>query len=100
MALGIVPGRWWTPRELERRKLLPYDRVMRAVRRGELPAVVLEEDVLIGLRDLDMWLGEERGRGTWVDDWLRYRQTEEGRSLRPPPAPFGTTTTNTKEGVQ
>ena len=64
MPLRIVPGRWCTPNELERRKLLPYDRGMRAVRRGELPAVVVEDDVLIDLRDVDLWLGEERGRAT------------------------------------
>ena len=68
MALRVVSSKWWTPRELERRKLLPHDRVMRAVRRGELPAVVLEDDVLIDVYDLDMWWSELRAREPWVNE--------------------------------
>jgi hypothetical protein len=41
---------------------------MRAVRRGELPAVVLEDDVLIDVYDLDMWWSELRAREPWVNE--------------------------------
>ena len=87
MSLRVISLRWWTPRELEQRKLIPRDRVVRAVRRGELPAVVLDgdEDVLIELREVNRWLFDERAAGeTWVGDYWRYRQTEDGRSMRQP----------------
>lgn len=94
MRLGPVPGRWWTLFDIERRRLLPRDRVEQAVCEGDLPALVLDDgEVLIDVNLLDRWVFDERAAGEgWVDEWLAYRQTEDGRSLRPPPAPFGTTT--------
>jgi hypothetical protein len=76
--------RWWTIDELVERKLLPRRRLVDAVRSGALPVAAgsKDDDALIDLAALDWWLAEERGPGTWVEQWEDLRGTVHADGTR------------------
>src|SRR5205809_378648 len=89
----VVSHRYWTVDELVERKLLPRARILEAIQSGELPVVARDQnddvDVLIDVRDLDWWWSDLRPTEPWVNEWLAYRQTEDGMNLKQPAVPFG-----------
>jgi hypothetical protein len=78
----------WTVDLLAERTLLPRDRIVNAVVRGELPVAVEGDEPRFFMRDVFMWVSEHKDE-PWVDTWLKRRDDREWEEM-----------TKTREGVQ